>query len=108
MKKYFCYLTSNGKMIESKEQVKDLGVMMSMDCTFTQHIHKVVSTVEELSGWILRSFTSRSPELMLALWKSIILPHLDCCSQLWAPHQKIEIQNIEMTQRSFTRKIAGM
>ena len=45
---------------------------------------------------------------MLTLWKSIILSYLDYCSQLWAPHKKIEIQNIKMTQMSFIRKTEGM
>ena len=78
MKKYSCYLASNGKVIENKEHIKELGAIMSSDCTFTHHIYKVVSC-EQLSGWILRSFISRSTELMLTLWKSIILPHLDYC-----------------------------
>ena len=68
LKKYSCYLASNGKLIENKEHIKDLGVMMSRDCTFTHHIYKVCSTVEELSGWVLRTFKSRSSEVMLTLW----------------------------------------
>ena len=108
VKEYSCYLADNGKAIGTKEHVKDLGVMMSSDCTFTHHIQKTVGTAEELSGWILRSFSSRSKELMLTLWKSMILPHLDYCCQLWSPHKKTEIQYIEMTQIAFIRKIQGM
>ena len=39
------YLSSDGKLIQDKPYVKDLGVKMSSDCTFKQHIQKVVNIV---------------------------------------------------------------
>ena len=102
------YLSSDGKLIKGKSDVKDLGVIMSDDCTFKQHIEKVVNKSCDTSSWILRTFTLRSRELMLTLWKSLVIPHLDYCSQLWSPHLRSEIQKLEMTQRSFIRKIEGM
>jgi len=42
---------------------------------------------------------------MTTLWKSLIIPHLDYCSQLWNPQEKGLIQEIEAVQRSFTRQI---
>ena len=102
------YFASNGKAIEKKQHVKDLGVLMSDDCSFSEHIKKVVKKAEEMSGWILRTFDTRSPEPMLTLWKSLVIPHLDYCSQLWSPRTKGEIQNLEMTQRSFVRRIEGL
>ena len=45
---------------------------------------------------------------MLTLWKSLILPHHDYCSQLWSPLKTGLIQQLELLQRSFFRKIGGM
>jgi hypothetical protein len=42
---------------------------------------------------------------MLTLWKSLVLPILDYCSQLWSPTKVGQIQEIEDIQKSFTRKI---
>ena len=42
---------------------------------------------------------------MLTLWKSLVMPILDYCSQLWSPTMKGEIQQIEEIQKNFTRKI---
>ena len=68
-----------------------------------------MGTANDLSSWCLRTFNGRSPELMLTLWKSLIMQRLDYCSQLWNPHHCTrEIQDLEMTQRSFIRKINGM
>ena len=58
-----------------------------------------------MCAWILRTFKSRSPDLMLTTWKSLVLPILDYCSQLWSPQWKGDIQQIEEIQKSFTRKI---
>ena len=44
---------------------------------------------------------------MLTLWKSLVIPILDYCSQLWSPSKVGEIQQIEEIQQSFTRKIRG-
>ncbi|KAK3858814.1 hypothetical protein Pcinc_035023 [Petrolisthes cinctipes] len=45
---------------------------------------------------------------MLTLWKTLIQPLLDYCSQLWSPHKRGDIQHLELVQRSFTRQIRGM
>ena len=44
---------------------------------------------------------------MLQLWKSIVIPHLDYCSQLWNPHKVGAIQQLEELQKSFVRHISG-
>ena len=45
---------------------------------------------------------------MLTLFKSLVQCKLDYCSQLWSPTSKGEINNIEMVQRNFLRKIANV
>ena len=55
----------------------------------------------------MRTFKTRAKVPMLTLWKSLILPKIEYCSQLWCPHKKSDIQQIENLQRSFVRKISG-
>ena len=102
------YLSPSAKNIERKDCVKDLGVYMDSDCTFASHINRVAVKMKEMSGWILKTFKSRSPELMLTLWKILVLPHHDYCSQLWSPTNVSNIQKLEMIQRTFVKKIDGM
>ena len=89
------YTSSDGSIINDKEYVKDLGIIMSADCTFREQINKMCQSARNMCSWILRTFKSRSPILMLTLWKSLVLPILDYCSQLWSPILKGEIQKIE-------------
>lgn len=60
----------------------------------------MIKRATQLVGWIMQTFKSREKEVMLTLWKSLVLPHLDYCSQLWNP--------LEQIQRSFTRQINGL
>ena len=45
---------------------------------------------------------------MLTLFKSLVLPILEYCSQLWSPCTIGVIRQLEAVQRSFTYKIDGM
>ncbi len=99
------YTSSDGSIIDDKDHVKDLGITMSSDCTFREHINKMCQSARNMCSWVLRTFKSRSSILMLTLWKSLVMPILDYCSQLWCPMLKGEIQQIEEIQKSFTRKI---
>ena len=94
------YFTEHSKIIEEKSSVKDLGVVLTDDTNFKQHINGMIKKATELVGWVLRTFKSRSKEVMTTLWKSLIIPHLDYCSQLWNPQEKGLIQGIEAIQRS--------
>ena len=44
---------------------------------------------------------------MITIWKTIIQPRLDYCSQLWSPGDQGNISKLESVLRSFTAKIAG-
>ena len=78
---------------------------MSSDCTFSEHINKICQSARNMCSWILRTFKDRHSDLMLTVWKTLVSPILDYCSQLWSPFKKGEIQQIEEIQKSFTRKI---
>ena len=99
------YTNPSGIIIDSKEHVRDLGVTVSADGSFREHIRKVCQSARNMCAWILRTFSDRREDLMLTTWKSLVLPILDYCSQLWSPQNKGDIQMIEDIQKSFTRKI---
>ena len=102
------YYDNNGKQIEKSKNVKDLGVYMSDDATFSFHINSVASKAKHMCAWILRTFITRDLTPMITLYKSLVLPHMDYCSQLWNPCSRAEINKLEMIQRSFVKKIKGM
>lgn len=80
---------------------------MSNDATFKPHINQVILSSRHQSSWILLVFQNRSPLLMVRLWKSMVLPTMEYCSQLWSPYKQSEISSLEATQWSYLRKIDG-
>jgi hypothetical protein len=108
MKNTTSYKSNTGTQIKVKEHVKDLGIIMSSDYTFKEHISQTVSTAKSLAGWVLRTFSTREPIAMMTLWKTMILPKLDYCCTLWNPMQKSQIQAIELVQRQFLRRICSL
>ena len=91
---------------------KDLGVLVSNDWTWNQHIDSCIKKAKSCIAWITRNVISRSPEVMLKLYKSLVRPHLEYCVQLWAPMAShgnwTSILAIEDIQRTFTRMIDGI
>ena len=102
------YTADDGSIIEEKVSLRDLGVTMSNNATFKDHISEKAASMRSKVAWVLRTFRTRERVPMLTLWKSLVLSLHDFCVQLWCPHKTGDIQNLEMIQRSFVRKIRGM
>ncbi|XP_076058674.1 uncharacterized protein LOC143035694 [Oratosquilla oratoria] len=100
---------SNMQFNEEKFEVFRYGTNYGNDATFQHHIMQTVKRAREMASWVLKTFSSRKVQVMLTLWKALIQPILDYCSQLWSPHKRRDIQNLEAVQRNYTRKhIRGM
>ena len=101
------YTTPSGKPVTMKKTVKDLGVLMSNDCKFKEHIDQVIEKAKNMASWILRTFRTRECRPMVLLFKMLVLPILEYCSVLWSPQDVGSIQKLESIQWSFIRKITS-
>ena len=106
--KYFL----DGMELPEIKSEKDLGVLVSDSLSWQPHIDAIVKKANSCVAWVLRSVISRSPKVMLQIFKSMIRPHLEYCVQLWSPlpaHGNwATILAIENVQRTFTRAIDGL
>ena len=102
------YKDSSGKDIQEPQEVKDLGVLFSPDLSFRAHIDKMRKQTNKLIGWVFRTFRTRSKKVMMTVWRSLIQPKLDYCSQLWSPSDATTINMLEDIQRNFSSRVSGM
>ena len=102
------YIDPAMNIIGPSTHVRDLGVSMSSNCTFDFHISNLYKRCSNLAGWILRTFTTRDPQVMLTLYKSLVMSRLEYASQLWSPYLLKHVYLIEKVQRAFTKHISGM
>jgi len=103
-----CYVSPNGEEIREKDSLRDLGVIMSNNLRFDEHIGTIVNKATQMAGWILRSFKTRNAETMMLLYKQLVRNGLEYCCPLWSPNEEGQKKKIENVQRSFTRKIDGL
>ena len=102
------YLTNKGTIIDEKDFVKDLGITISNTGWFTKHISNIISKVRDLSGWITRTFNSRSRNVMLAQWKSTSNSSIRVLQSVMVSKKVGLIQQLELLQRIYIRKISGI
>ena len=100
------YFTPNLEdIIEEKDSLRDLGIIMSNDGAFSSHVELVCGKVKQKSSWILRTFQSRNTWFMKYMWKTLVQCHIDYCSQLYLPGKPADLERLENLQRCFTKKI---
>ena len=102
----FQYSAPDSSDIDQKDNLRDLGVRLSSNLSFSLQVEKVVSTASQMVGWGMRTFRGRSSFLLLTLFKSLVQPHLDYCSQLWSPTSQELINKLEHVQRSLVSRIS--
>ena len=53
------YLSPDGHIIEEKQYLRDLGVQIGTDMTFSIHTQNILTGATKLIGWTLRTFKRR-------------------------------------------------
>jgi hypothetical protein len=100
------YKAPDGKTIKRKTLVKDLGVHMSADCKFDEHIKICIKEAQKVAGWTLRTFRTREKQVLRTLLKSIVTPTSEYASVLWSPTNAHWINALENIQRRYTSRIS--
>jgi hypothetical protein len=102
------YISSSGLNIQCPHDLRDLGVRMQDDCSFDEHIARVETNGRKWCSWVLRTFKTRKKDVLLILWKQLILPRIEYCSPVWLPYLRKDLERLEGIQRSFTARIEGL
>ena len=97
------YLTVDGTPLHS---IKYLGVHVSSDLTWGQHISNTCKKAKKHLGLLHRKFHQASPQVRSKLYSSVILPKLEYCSSVWDPHQAKYVSMLESVQKFGCRVIS--
>ena len=72
MKTEYNYITpGNNNIISPCDVVRDLGVLINDNGTYSEHVAKVCKKAAQKIGMILRAFTCRTPNFLKFIWKLI-------------------------------------
>ncbi len=82
-----------GVKLESVQWVKDLGVAIASNLKFSQHCKEAACKANRMLGFINENFSSKSKDIILPMYISLVRPHLNYAVQFWSPpckgHSKI-------------------
>uniref|UniRef100_A0A1X7TAX6 Alkylated DNA repair protein AlkB homologue 8 N-terminal domain-containing protein n=1 Tax=Amphimedon queenslandica TaxID=400682 RepID=A0A1X7TAX6_AMPQE len=96
-------LTINDSALGLTSTHWDLGIIVSADLLWSQHISKVCSFAYKVLYFIRRNVYSSHSDVLKSLYISLVRSKLLYCSQLWSPHCLKDVTCLETIQRRMTR-----
>ena len=86
---------NGGAVLGRTTQEKDLGVTFSADVKISEQCGIAASKRNQILGLIRRTIMYKEKQLIVPLYKAIVRPHLEYCTQAWRPYRKKDIDKLE-------------
>ena len=87
--------TLNNVNIQATDTHKYLGVHLSCDTKFNEHIDKIFHKANQKLGFLRRNLHSCSREIKHTAYDTLVRPGLEYCAGVWDPHTKTCIDKLE-------------
>ena len=86
--------------------MRDLGVMVTAAIDFDVHITQVVKSATLVCNLIFRCFIIKTPDFYINLYKSLVIPKLLYCCEVWRPYLRKHTEAIDNVQKRFVRRVS--
>ncbi len=94
--------------LESCDHMRDLGVIISSDLTFSQHCSVISKRAFVKSSLIFRCFLNSNSEHLLRCYKVYVRPLVESTCEVWNPFYRKDINLLESVQRRFTARLCKL
>ena len=96
-----------GHNLERVEHYPYLGVEISRDLSWTNHVKKVTSKANRALGFVRRNLSSCPRPVKVQMYQALVRPHLEYAATAWDPYHMNNINSLEMVQRRSARFVTG-
>ena len=93
----------HGQVLESVADSKYLGVEISSNLLFNNHIQNITTSASRSLGFLRRNIRSQNPALREMAYKTLVRPIVEYSSTVWSPYTDQNIDILEMIQRRAAR-----
>ena len=93
----------HGQFLESVPSAKYLGITITKDLTWSQHILNVSNKANSTLGFLRRSLKINSSTIKERAYMTLVRPNLEYCSSVWDPSTAVAKYNLERVQRRTAR-----
>lgn len=97
--------TLHGNILETVASYKYLGVHISSNLSWEQHINYITNNANRTLGYLKRNFSSLTSSLKLQLYKTLIRPKLEYAASIWDPGVAYLVSSVESIQNRSARFI---
>jgi hypothetical protein len=104
-KEFSEYSTDDGSVISPINSVRDLGITITSDVSWSPHISTITDDARRMASWIFSVFIDRNAATMMPLFQALVRSRTEYCSPLWNPSKLEDIKKLESVQRAFTARI---
>ena len=84
-----------------------LGVDITNNLTWRNHINRITATANKQLGFIRRNLFSCTKEIKQTAYIALVRPHLEYASSVWDPYHKDLVDKLEMVQRRAARFVTN-
>ena len=101
-------ISIRGEHLDNVDQFKYLGIWLDPSLSWSFHIDKLVSKINQRIG-LLRRVRNILPKATLnLLFKSLILPHFDYCDVVWGNAGTSHLSRLDKLQNTAGKVILGL
>ena len=87
--------------------VKYLGILITSDLWWNDHISKIVGLASHRLRFVQRVFRNCPETVKETGYTTLVRPLLEYCALVWSPHLVTQILAVEMAQRRAARFVKG-
>ena len=93
--------------LERLETAAYLGILIASDLSWNNQVAKVAAKANRILGFVKKNISTSSTKIKELAYKALVRPSLEYAASVWAPHQKILINTLEMVQRRAARYVSA-